>query len=184
MNASYGFCPHCHKLKAVYENFTGAFFVSPATTTIPVNFPTTNANLYANNAVSMSAVPYTYTPLPTEFCTCSPQDVIDEHKKELDAVYSERNKCVALLVRMALALGITAGIGKHVPKEGEEWEEDWLHIAFIDLPSGQVSWHIHDSEMAWFAGVPDYTKEYDGHDTEEKYQRVLDPKIHERKNKV
>lgn len=100
---------------------------------------------------------------------------VSEMEEHLDLVYSERNKCVALLVRMALALGLTAGIGKHEGKG--DWDPEWMNVVFIDLPAGQVSWHIHDSELPMFDFLPPYPGRWDGHDTAEKYRRVLDPGI-------
>ena len=43
---------------------------------------------------------------------------------------------------------------------------------FIDLPTGQASWHYHDREAHLFAGLPPYTKPWDGHTTPEKYERL------------
>lgn len=96
------------------------------------------------------------------------------HMANINDVYKERDMCVALIARLALALGYDAGIGRHV---GEEWEDDWRNIIFIDLPSGQVSWHIHDSELEWFQFLPEYKGSWDGHTTEQKYQRVLLPEL-------
>jgi hypothetical protein len=93
-----------------------------------------------------------------------------------DNAYAERDKCVSLIARMALALGYKAGIGRHV---GEEWEDDWRNIVFVEIPSGQLSWHIHDSELPWFSFLPHYEKPWDGHTTEEKYQRVLEPGLYD-----
>lgn len=90
--------------------------------------------------------------------------------KQKDGAYAERNKLVALFARFALDIGWQCGVGRHV---GEDWEDDWRHIVFIDTPVGQVSWHIHDSEAPIFYFLPGYTKPWDGHDTEEKYRRVL-----------
>lgn len=90
-----------------------------------------------------------------------------------DAAYAERNKCVALIARMAIALGLRAGLGRH-EEEDKSWEDDWRNIVFIDLPSGQVSWHIHDSDLPMFEFLPKYHGVWDGHTTEEKYQRVLE----------
>lgn len=86
--------------------------------------------------------------------------------------YGERDRCVALIAKMAVALGYKAGIGRH-PESDEKWERDWMNIIFIELPTGQVSWHIHDSELSFFDGLPKYSEPWDGHTTEEKYQRVL-----------
>jgi hypothetical protein len=95
-----------------------------------------------------------------------------ELKAQLNAVYQERDKCVSLIARMALALGLKTGIGQHV---GDEWEDDWRNIVFVEIPAGQISWHIHDSELPWFAFLPRYDAPWDGHTTEEKYCRVLEP---------
>ena len=91
----------------------------------------------------------------------------------LRAVYAERNLCVSLAVKLALSLGLHAGIGL----DPSEPDPLWKHVAFIDLPSGQVSWHIHADELPNFKGVPLYSRPFDGHSTEEKYRRVADPKL-------
>lgn len=54
----------------------------------------------------------------------------------------------------------------------EGWSEDWHGCVYIDLPTGQVSWHYHDSHAPLFADLPAYTKPWDGHDTDEKYRRL------------
>lgn len=86
-----------------------------------------------------------------------------------DGAYEERNRCVALIARMALANGWQAGITRTAI---EGWSEEWHGCVYIDLPSGQVSWHYHDSQAPLFAGLPPYEGEWDGHDTPEKYRRV------------
>ncbi len=83
--------------------------------------------------------------------------------------YAERNMCVALIARLAEMLGYKVGMKQH---EGEEWEDEWRHVIFIDLPTGQLSWHLHDSELENFPGIVPYLKEWDKHTTEEKYQRI------------
>jgi hypothetical protein len=93
--------------------------------------------------------------------------------EHLRSVYAERNLCVSLAIKLALALGLSAGIGID---EGER-DEQWKHVAFIDLPSGQVSWHIHTDELPNFGGVPLYAGVSDGHSTDLKYTRVRDPKL-------
>ena len=88
-----------------------------------------------------------------------------------DAAYLERNQCVALIARMALALGCKAGTATTAI---DGWSEDWHGCVYIDLPEGQVSWHFHDSQKDLFAGLPMYQSWWDGHDTPEKYRRVMD----------
>jgi hypothetical protein len=88
-----------------------------------------------------------------------------------DSAYTERNQLVACLARLLPGLGYTVGVGQHDPND-LEWEDDWRTIVYFDLPSGQVSWHIHDSEVALFRELPAYTRAWDGHDTPEKYRRL------------
>jgi hypothetical protein len=54
---------------------------------------------------------------------------------------------------------------------------DWQTIAYLDLPAGQCSWHIHDSEKHLFEGIPLYRRDWDGHSTAIKYERVLHPQL-------
>jgi hypothetical protein len=91
--------------------------------------------------------------------------------KQKDAAYAERNQAVALIARMAHHFGLKVGVAQH-PYDDESWERDWRTIVFIDLPTGQVSWHFHDSEKRLLIGLPGYEKEWDGHDTGSKYARV------------
>lgn len=86
--------------------------------------------------------------------------------------YVERNRCVAALARMAVALGLQAWLGRH-PDEDTTWDADWRTIVFIRLPTGQISWHVHDSELPLFEFLRDFQGEpWDGHDTPEKYERL------------
>lgn len=95
----------------------------------------------------------------------------DEHKRQLDAVYAERNMCVALLAFWANTLGMPVGIRKTVI---EDWDPAWHNCVFIELPEGQISWHYHDREAHLFAGLPPYAADWDGHSTEEKYLRIAE----------
>ncbi len=83
---------------------------------------------------------------------------------EKNGAYLERNRVVA-----ALAKCFPSGTARTAI---EGWSEDWHGCVYIDLPTGQVSWHYHDSQAYLFADLPPYTKPWDGHSTEEKYARV------------
>lgn len=85
--------------------------------------------------------------------------------------YGERDRCVAAIAWIAHALGWGAGLGRH-PATDTEWDRDWMTIVYIDLPTGQASWHIHDSELPLVDGLPPYQRAWDGHTTPEKYARV------------
>lgn len=90
--------------------------------------------------------------------------LLKEMEARKDAAYEERNKVVAALARL-----FPSGISRTaIPG----WSEEWHGCVYIDLPTGQVSWHYHDSQSGLFSDLPAYTKEWDGHDTEEKYRRL------------
>lgn len=81
-----------------------------------------------------------------------------------EGAYLERNRLVA-----ALATCYPAGTAI-TPIEG--WAPEFCNCVFIDLPTGQASWHYHDSQAHLFAHLPPYNGTWDGHTTEEKYERV------------
>lgn len=88
-----------------------------------------------------------------------------------DTAYAERNRLVAALSKL-----FPAWLERH-PDSDTAWEDDWRWIVFINLPngpgSGQVSWHIHDSELPQFDHLDRRSgNSWDGHTTEEKYLRL------------
>lgn len=88
-----------------------------------------------------------------------------------DGAYAERNMVVGALVALAVNQGWTVGLAIHDPMDAA-WEDEWRNIVFIDLPTGQVSWHVHDAQMSLFRSLPWYAGEWDGHTTPEKYKRL------------
>jgi hypothetical protein len=88
-----------------------------------------------------------------------------------DQAYAERNKVVVALAKVLSKQGIEVYIARHL---GKDWEDDWRNILVIELPTGQVTWHFHDSELSLlncFKYKSPYN--YDGHTTDEKYFRLL-----------
>ncbi|MGE0350917.1 hypothetical protein [Hydrogenophaga sp.] len=85
-------------------------------------------------------------------------------EREKDGAYLERNQVVA-----ALAKCFPAGVARTAI---EGWSEDWHGCVFIDLPTGQASWHYHESQAHLFAGQAPYPGAWDGHTTAEKYERL------------
>ncbi len=86
-------------------------------------------------------------------------------RKTKDAAYAERDRLVALLASF-----FPSSVEQHL---GAEWEDDWRNVVFIDLPTGQVTWHIHDSELPLFAHVPrSQGRKWDGHTNDVKWNRV------------
>lgn len=88
----------------------------------------------------------------------------DEVKNESspDEAYLDRNLCVQAMVKMAQKLGFNTGL-----KEDPEWP-----ILYIDLPTGQVSWHIPKQEI--LTDFPEYNGKWDGHNLQEKRRRLID----------
>lgn len=82
---------------------------------------------------------------------------------DAEARYRRRNALVYRLMAAALTLGWHAGIGFGEIEPGVTWP-----IVYVDLPAGQVSWHV----------VP-YPQPWDGHTNDEKYQRCF-AYVHER----
>lgn len=72
---------------------------------------------------------------------------------ELEYIYRTRNGAVLLAVAHAVLNGLPAGF---VVDDENGWT-----IAYIDLPTGQVSWHL-----------PPYEDKWDGHDNAEKSERI------------
>lgn len=73
------------------------------------------------------------------------------------AAYAKRNVNVYLALGFAAAFGFPCGIRQNLD------EPDWP-IVYIELPTGQVSWH-----MPQYGGAVD---PWDGHSVEEKYRRI------------
>lgn len=94
----------------------------------------------------------------------------DELRVAKDGAYSERDQLVAWLSAL-----FPAWLERH-PDEDTEWEDDWRWIVFIDHPTaGQMTWHIHDSELPLFDHLTrSNAHRWDGHTTEMKYERVRD----------
>lgn len=90
----------------------------------------------------------------------------DYERAERNKVYAERNRLVA-------ALSKHYPLGSHLCRdESPHAEAEWLNIVCIHLPTGQATWHIHDRELPLFAHLPMRPAHWDGHSTEEKYERV------------
>ena len=91
-------------------------------------------------------------------------DRIEKLEKARDGAYTERNRLVAFIASI-----YPSGVKKTaIPG----WDEAWHNCVYIDLSVGQASWHYHNDEAHLFAHFPPYESEWDGHTTEEKYERL------------
>lgn len=93
-----------------------------------------------------------------------------EQDRRNDA-YAERNQTVIGLARACLALGLPVFMARHDPAD-TSWEDDWRNLVVIELPTGQITWHFHDSEAHLWSDLPTGERRWDGHGTPEKYRRV------------
>jgi len=84
--------------------------------------------------------------------------------EDKDEAYRQRNHLVAALARL-FPSGVRA-------TNIEGWSPDWHGCVYIDLPSGQISYHYHDSQAHLFAGLPPYDKPWDGHDKKNVHARL------------
>ena len=81
----------------------------------------------------------------------------------LDVAYRERNAVVAALIR-------TNGWPRWVAMAPDA--DGWI-IVYAETPEGQVSWHVGPDDFDLFADFPDIAPGgWDGHTTEEKYERL------------
>lgn len=117
--------------------------------------------------------------------------LIAQREKAKDQAYYERNQLVCALSKIW-----ESWLELH-PLDDETWEKDWRHIVFIKMPylrynpmmahiskdacwrpdHYQLSWHIHDSEVKYFDHLELRSgNSWDGHSTEEKYERLKELK--------
>jgi len=85
-----------------------------------------------------------------------------------ESLYLEREHCVIALARSAQANGYRVGFRDDPAlPDPQSWP-----VLFIDLPTGQVSWHLSRIGREEAKDIGHYDGEWDGHDVEEKYRRL------------
>lgn len=89
---------------------------------------------------------------------------LEEMRQEKDNAYEERNRLVALLAAVFPSARCKTSI--------DGWDPEWHGCVFISLPTGQASWHYHDSQAHLFEHVEERMVSWDGHSTPEKYKRI------------
>lgn len=91
-------------------------------------------------------------------------------EQRLDAQTTSGNiPLLSLLVRLAVKAGWYAGLGFDQALS--------FHFAAIDLPTGQVSWHLEDSDLPLFEGVPLYDKPVVVVTSEAQTQRISEARV-------
>ena len=84
--------------------------------------------------------------------------------KRKDGAYDERMHLVAALARM-----FPSGI-RDTDTPG--WTPSWKGGVYIDLPTGQISYHYHTRHLDLFRDLPPYENAWDGHDKETVHARL------------
>lgn len=92
------------------------------------------------------------------------RDTLHEMTGVKNNAYRERNQCIAALSKI-----YPSGLRRD---ESDDRTYVLKDCVYIDLPSGQASWHILPSELHLFAHLGEYAAPYDGHSTAEKYERL------------
>jgi hypothetical protein len=108
---------------------------------------------------------------------------LNKMEADKNRAYWERDQLVAALSKI-----YPAHLSRHSKKD-KTWEDDWRNIVCIHIPvwqrnyaypagpthfsrSEQVTWHIHDSELVYFSHLEKQANHWDGHTTEDKYDRL------------
>jgi hypothetical protein len=91
--------------------------------------------------------------------------------EEKNEAYRQRDYLVAALARLFPSGKQLQPADLHTDIPG--WDSKWHGCCFIDLPSGQISYHYHDSQAFLFEDLPPYSKEWDGHDKEKVHSRLI-----------
>lgn len=101
---------------------------------------------------------------------------VDDLIRHKNAAYMERNLCAVTIARLAQFFSCKVGIATHSDEELKDmgWDEAWRTILVIQLPDGQVTWHLHAAEAYIVRDLPRINNYvWDGHTTQEKYARLL-----------
>jgi hypothetical protein len=91
--------------------------------------------------------------------------MVQAQEAEKNEAYRQRNYLVAALAHL-----FPSGIRETtIPN----WDSDWNGCVYIDLPTGQISYHYHDSQAHLFEDLPPYTKPWDKHSKDTVHIRLL-----------
>lgn len=81
-----------------------------------------------------------------------------------DGAYDERMHLVAALARL-----FPSGIRD---TDSPDWSPGWKGCVYIDLPTGQISYHYHTRHAALFRDLPAYNQAWDGHTKDDVHDRL------------
>lgn len=87
----------------------------------------------------------------------------NSHLAEKRRIYEERSRLIALISKMFPNSSI---------EKDDNRDDEFSNVVYIELPTGQVSWHIRESEKDLFKHLERKGTKWDGHSTQEKYERI------------
>ena len=93
-----------------------------------------------------------------------PMAEIERLTRRKDGAYDERMHLVAALARL-----FPAGIRDTLDPA---WTPAWKGCVYIDLPTGQISYHYHTRHEHLFRDLPPYDKPWDGHSKDDVNTRL------------
>ena len=82
-----------------------------------------------------------------------------------DEAYFDRNQAAMLVAKLAQKAGMNVGVG--IDPDEPLWP-----VLYVDLPTGQVSWHMPQNELS--VVFPLYEGKWDGSSVEEKRTRIAE----------
>lgn len=87
-----------------------------------------------------------------------------------DIAYQERNRVAVLAAALARRLGMRVG----VYDDPAELDDRFAAVLQIDLPTGQVTFHLDAADEGWTIFGPDWhmVPDYDDHDEDERWDRI------------
>lgn len=121
----------------------------------------TSVNIDSEGGIYLRSIKDIYDLIEDALTTHSAKE-----RESKDEAYRERNQLVRALTKL-----FPSYLARH-DESDTTWERDWMWIVYIELPTGQVSWHIHDSERLDFSHLEVKANNWDGHNNERKYQRL------------
>lgn len=93
------------------------------------------------------------------------REIIDRLEKTVDSAYHERNVLVSVLSKLYTSYQCKTEI--------DGWDPEWHNCVYIELPTGQVSYHFHDRDAALFAHVEHHSVLWDQHTKDDVHRRWL-----------
>lgn len=97
-------------------------------------------------------------------------EALAEEANQTQRAYHERNRVAILAAALARQLGLRVG----VYDDPIETDERFRKVLQIDLPSGQIRFHLDQSDQGWtvFSPTWEMVPDYDGHDDDDVWRRI------------